>query len=44
MKKIVLAMLLMVGFVAAANAAESDSDVKSVIMGDEKHPDKGILY
>lgn len=44
MKRVILAMLLMVGFVATLSAAESVIDDRAVIMGDEKHPDKGLLY
>ncbi|WP_310441077.1 hypothetical protein [Sulfurimonas sp.] len=44
MKKVITAMLLILGLTATLSATQTASDDKAIIMGEEVHPDKGILY
>jgi len=37
-------MFLILGLTATLSATQTMSDDKSTIMGEEVHPDKGILY
>jgi len=44
MKKVVSMIFVMMSMTIALSAAQSYSDDKSVIRGEQPHPDKGILY
>lgn len=44
MKKIITAMFLIFGLAASLSATQTASEDKASIMGEEVHPDKGILY
>lgn len=44
MKKVISIVLLMLSVAATLSAAQTVNDDKAVIMGEDTHPDKGILY
>ncbi|HUH41492.1 MAG TPA: hypothetical protein VLZ29_00060 [Sulfurimonas sp.] len=44
MKIVITTLLLMLSMAATLSAESSVNDDKAVIMGDEVHPDKGLLY
>ncbi|WP_281276886.1 hypothetical protein [Sulfurimonas crateris] len=44
MKKVISMIFVMMSMTIALSAAQSSSDDKSVIRGEQPHPDKGILY
>jgi len=44
MKKIIAMIFVMMSMAITLSATQSASDDKSVIRGEQPHPDKGILY
>ncbi len=44
MKKVISVIFVMMSMTIALSAAQNANDDKSVIRGEQPHPDKGILY
>lgn len=44
MKKVISMIFVMMSMAIAVSATQNASDDKSVIRGEQPHPDKGILY